>query len=56
MCEIYENAPLGLQILLVGNKCDLEDKRKISYEKGQDFAIEKGVTFIETSALNGENV
>jgi GTPase SAR1 family protein len=41
---------------LVGNKCDMEDKRKVSYEQGKEFADTYGMKFIETSAKNSINV
>jgi hypothetical protein len=37
-------------IVIVGNKCDLEEKRKILVEEGRDLAEELNVAFIETSA------
>jgi tRNA U34 5-carboxymethylaminomethyl modifying GTPase MnmE/TrmE len=42
--------------MLVGNKNDLNDKRKVSYEKGYEFAQRNNINFIETSAKTGENV
>lgn len=38
-------------IVLVGNKCDLENKREVSKEEATKLASEWGVGFIETSAL-----
>ena len=43
-------------MLLVGNKSDLEDKREVSFEEAQEFAKNKGMEFIETSALDSSNV
>ena len=43
-------------IYLIGNKSDLEDKREIPFEQGQQFAEENNLTFYETSALNGNNI
>ena len=43
-------------IIIVGNKCDLEDKRKVTLEEGQSYAKEKGVEFMEVSALKTINV
>ncbi len=40
----------------MGNKCDLEDKRKVSYEKGKEFADTYGMKFLETSAKTAQNV
>ena len=31
----------------IGNKCDLEDKRQVSFEEGQAFADEYGLPLIE---------
>jgi len=36
--------------LLVGNKIDLEAKRQVSEEAGEQFASENGMLFIEASA------
>jgi Ras-related protein Rab-6A len=42
--------------MLVGNKTDLADKRKVSTEEGERKAKELNVMFIETSAKAGYNV
>ncbi len=42
--------------LLVGNKCDLEDKREVTFQEGKDFADNNGMKFIETSATTNQNV
>ena len=36
--------------MLVGNKCDLESKREVSFQEGKEFAEQNGMKFIETSA------
>jgi GTPase KRas protein len=46
-----EKAPL----ILVGNKCDLEDKRQIDKQQGMDFAKLIGAKYYETSALTDAN-
>jgi len=43
-------------IMLVGNKTDLTDKRRVSMEQGERRAKELGVLFIESSAKTGHNV
>ena len=43
-------------IYLIGNKNDLEDKRQVSKEEGQQFAEENNLVFFETSALTGNNI
>lgn len=43
-------------VMLVGNKTDLTDKRRVSMEQGERRAKELGVLFIESSAKTGHNV
>ncbi|CDR97153.1 Ras family protein, putative [Babesia bigemina] len=43
-------------IVLVGNKTDLLDKRKVSYDEGEEQAKKFGCLFCETSAKNGDNI
>ena len=43
-------------IAIVGNKCDLNDKREVSTEEANKYCQEIGVTFLETSALQKINV
>jgi len=43
-------------ILLVGNKTDLEDKRKVTKEEAQKFAKERGLEYVETSAKDGKGI
>ena len=49
-------APSSILIILIGNKNDLENGRKISKEKGESLANEYNMTFFETSALNGNGI
>ena len=46
----------NIQLVLIGNKSDLEGKRVISYEEGKNFADENNLLFFETSAKNGSNI
>mmetsp|Transcript_93419 Transcript_93419/g.166214 ORF Transcript_93419/g.166214 Transcript_93419/m.166214 type:complete len:204 (+) Transcript_93419:52-663(+) len=46
----------GAAMLLVGNKVDLADKRRVPSFQGAELAEELGVGFLETSARNSENV
>jgi len=43
-------------MVLVGNKCDLEDERVVGKEVGQTLARSWGSTFLETSAKQKVNV
>jgi small GTP-binding protein len=47
-----------IPIVIVANKLDLADKRVISREEGTQFVnlSDSGLSYIETSALSGENV
>ena len=54
--EIEKIANKNTVLLLVGNKCDLEDERKVSFQEGKDFADNNGIKFIETSAKTNQNV
>ena len=46
----------NLSLLLVGNKSDLENKRQINKEEGEEKAKSFGLGFIETSACSGDNI
>ena len=53
--EIEKNASKNVYKILVGNKSDLEN-RKITFEKGKEFANLHGMKFFETSAKENKNV
>jgi Ras-related protein Rab-2A len=53
-CNI--NSSYNPQIFLVGNKADQEEKRQVSYDKGNDFAIKYNMYFCETSAKTSHNI
>lgn len=48
--NIEENASADVEKMLLGNKCELEEKRQVSKERGEQLAVEYGIKFIETSA------
>ena len=56
MRDIKTRAPPDCEIVLCGNKADLEGDRVVSVEEGKALAEEYGVEFFETSALTGGNV
>lgn len=45
-----------LPAILVGNKSDLNENRKISYEEGENLARKLNCDFIEASAKNNINI
>jgi len=53
---IDQHAAKNVYRILVGNKCDLVDKRQISIEKGRELANEFGIPFFETSAKDATSV
>ncbi|KAA8591647.1 hypothetical protein FQN60_017021 [Etheostoma spectabile] len=56
MKSIKENASAGVCRMLLGNKCDIESKRKVSRETGEKLAKDHGIMFFETSAKSSINV
>ncbi|VDO61215.1 unnamed protein product [Heligmosomoides polygyrus] len=47
---------LQVPMILVGNKCDLEDERVVGKDQGQNLARQFGSAFLETSAKAKINV
>jgi len=43
-------------IVLVGNKTDLNERRQVSVEEGEDKSSKEGIMFIESSAKAGFNI
>jgi Ras-related protein Rab-8A len=54
--NVEQHASEGVSKVLIGNKCDDDDKRVISTEQGETLARELGIPFIETSAKSNINV
>lgn len=48
--------PRQVPMVMVGNKCDLEEERVVSREQGQSQAKSFGCSFLEASAKNKINV
>lgn len=56
MSEISKFANEDVNKLLIGNKCDLEEKREVTYDEGQEMAKQFDIPFLEVSAKNSTNV
>ena len=54
--DCKKQTPKNVLMILVGNKIDLEDKREVSFEEGENFAKDNSMLFYETSAKNGDNI
>ena len=54
--NVKEYASDNVQVIILGNKTDLTEERKVSTERGRMMAEEHSLKFIETSAQTGENV
>jgi len=54
--DARQHSNSNMTIMLIGNKSDLEHKRAVSTEEGEQFAKENGLIFIETSAKTAANV
>ncbi|GMM47164.1 Rab family GTPase [Pichia kluyveri] len=54
--EIDRYGTSNVQKLLVGNKCDLTDKKVVDYAVAKEFADSRGLKLLETSAAESTNV
>ena len=54
--QIKNNYKKDIIIELLGNKSDLENKRKVSVEEGINLAMENHYEFLESSCLQNKNV
>ena len=54
--DLKSSADEKISAILIGNKNDLENLREVSKEEGENKAKENGIAFLETSALNGNNI
>ena len=54
--QIREEVSDKVSIILVGNKIDDVEGRKVKTEEGEIMAKECGLSFFETSAKSGENI
>ena len=54
--DARQHSNKDMTIMLIGNKSDLDQKRQVSFEEGQQFANEHNLVFLETSAKTAANV
>ena len=54
--DLKSNGDDKVSIILVGNKSDLDSQRAITLEEGKQKAEFHKMAFMETSALNGNNI
>ncbi|XP_023346278.1 ras-related protein Rab-1A isoform X3 [Eurytemora carolleeae] len=54
--EIDRYASEDVNKMLVGNKCDLTNKKVVDYSSAKEYADQLGIPFLETSAKNATNV
>ena len=54
--KIKEKCKKNIQVILLGNKTDLEDKRQIQAEEGANFSLINNYIFMETSCIKNTNV
>jgi small GTP-binding protein len=51
------HVPEKFKLILIGNKCDLEGARTISFQNGEEMKSKlHGAAFFEVSALDGTNI
>ena len=44
------------KVILLGNKSDLQDERKVTFEEGKEFAELNGFEFMEVSVAQNKNI
>eukprot|EP01104_Vermistella_antarctica_P007148 TRINITY_DN178_c0_g1_i2.p1 TRINITY_DN178_c0_g1~~TRINITY_DN178_c0_g1_i2.p1 ORF type:complete len:218 (+),score=43.40 TRINITY_DN178_c0_g1_i2:206-859(+) len=54
--NIEQHATESVNKMLLGNKCDMVDRRVVDTERGKELADSYGIKFLETSAKNSINV
>ena len=54
--KIKENCKKNIQVIVLGNKSDLEESRNVPPEEGAKFCLENNYIFMETSCLEDNNV
>ena len=53
--ELKANSSKSAKVILIGNKTDIINEKRVSTEEGKKFAIDNGMFFWETSALTNDD-
>ena len=56
LSDLKVNGDENISVVLLGNKSDLESDRKVTTQQGKEKAEFYKLAFMETSALNGNNI
>ncbi|XP_058479982.1 EF-hand calcium-binding domain-containing protein 4B isoform X2 [Solea solea] len=56
LTNVQDAAGVGIPVLLLGNKMDMDEDREVSYKEAEQLAYENRVMFFEVSAYTGNNV
>ncbi|XP_059062544.1 ras-related protein Rab-31 [Achroia grisella] len=54
--ELHSNVPEPMVLSMVGNKCDLEERREVSHHEATQYAASIGAHYCETSALHDQGI
>lgn len=54
--NIEMHATQDVELMILGNKCDINEKRQVSKEKGEQLALQHSIKFMETSAKANINI
>ena len=56
LTDCKKQTPKTIELVLIGNKSDLEKDRKVTFEEGKAYAEKNNMLFMETSAKTGANI
>jgi len=54
--ELRQYGPPGINIIIVGNKADLTEERKVKFFEANEFCDKFKIPYVEVSAKSGVNV
>eukprot|EP01017_Pseudomicrothorax_dubius_P041633 TRINITY_DN6678_c0_g1_i2.p1 TRINITY_DN6678_c0_g1~~TRINITY_DN6678_c0_g1_i2.p1 ORF type:complete len:205 (+),score=46.67 TRINITY_DN6678_c0_g1_i2:143-757(+) len=54
--EVEKQASENVVKVLIGNKCDLDKERQVTFDEGKEYADSIGIKFLETSAKAATNI